>query len=143
MALTQGNAFLGKYGAELIQTANALVAEGKGILAADESTGTVGKRVRFRILMEPSQFVLLCDWEGEHCVLGLLRELRYTIPKPAPFYLACCFDDHASVISCHHCVELSFILRNGLNVEACLCGVQMKEGAVHPLHFFAANSRIR
>lgn len=47
MALTQGNAFLGKYGEELIKTANALVAEGKGILAADESTGTVGKRVSF------------------------------------------------------------------------------------------------
>merc|ERR1712000_391666 len=29
---------------ELIKTANAIVAAGKGILAADESTGTIGKR---------------------------------------------------------------------------------------------------
>ncbi len=34
------------YAEELIQTARAIVAPGKGILAADESTGTVGKRVR-------------------------------------------------------------------------------------------------
>lgn len=30
--------------AELVQTAKAIVADGKGILAADESTGTIGKR---------------------------------------------------------------------------------------------------
>ena len=34
------------YAEELIQTARAIVAPGKGLLAADESTGTVGKRVR-------------------------------------------------------------------------------------------------
>ena len=33
-----------QYAAELVATANALVAPGKGILAADESTGTIGKR---------------------------------------------------------------------------------------------------
>jgi fructose-bisphosphate aldolase class I len=32
------------FAAELIQNANAIVAKGKGILAADESTGTIGKR---------------------------------------------------------------------------------------------------
>ena len=32
------------YTAELIQTARAIGAPGKGILAADESTGTIGKR---------------------------------------------------------------------------------------------------
>lgn len=32
------------FAAELIATANAIVASGKGILAADESTGTIGKR---------------------------------------------------------------------------------------------------
>lgn len=35
---------LAKYRDELIQTANAIAAPGKGILAADESTGTIGKR---------------------------------------------------------------------------------------------------
>jgi len=33
-----------KYREELIQTANAIASTGKGILAADESTGTIGKR---------------------------------------------------------------------------------------------------
>jgi fructose-bisphosphate aldolase class I len=33
-----------KYAHELVQTASAIVATGKGILAADESTGTIGKR---------------------------------------------------------------------------------------------------
>lgn len=32
------------YTAELIETARAIAAPGKGILAADESTGTIGKR---------------------------------------------------------------------------------------------------
>ena len=41
-----GNAMPNKYAEELVQTARAIVAPGKGILAADESTGTVGKRVR-------------------------------------------------------------------------------------------------
>ena len=41
-----GNAFSNKFAAELIATARAIVAPGKGILAADESTGTIGKRVR-------------------------------------------------------------------------------------------------
>ena len=47
-SLTQplGNAMPNKYAEELIQTARAIVAPGKGILAADESTGTIGKRVR-------------------------------------------------------------------------------------------------
>lgn len=40
-----GNAFRGKYADELKATAKKLVAAGKGILAADESSGTVGKRV--------------------------------------------------------------------------------------------------
>lgn len=33
-----------QYAAELIETANAIASPGKGILAADESTGTIGKR---------------------------------------------------------------------------------------------------
>lgn len=33
-----------KFRQELVQTARAIVAPGKGILAADESTGTIGKR---------------------------------------------------------------------------------------------------
>jgi hypothetical protein len=40
-----GNAMPNKYAEELIQTAKAIACPGKGILAADESTGTIGKRV--------------------------------------------------------------------------------------------------
>ncbi len=40
-----GHSYAGKYADELKQTAAKLVAAGKGILAADESSGTVGKRV--------------------------------------------------------------------------------------------------
>ena len=40
-----GSTYSGKYGAEVIETAAKITAPGKGILAADESTGTIGKRV--------------------------------------------------------------------------------------------------
>jgi fructose-bisphosphate aldolase class I len=40
-----GHSYAGKYADELKQTAAKLVAAGKGILAADESSGTVGKRL--------------------------------------------------------------------------------------------------
>ena len=36
---------LEKYADELVQTANSMVLPGKGLLACDESTGTVGKRL--------------------------------------------------------------------------------------------------
>jgi hypothetical protein len=44
-----GNAMPNKYAEELVRTARAIVAPGKGILAADESTGTIGKRVRCNV----------------------------------------------------------------------------------------------
>lgn len=37
---------LGPYAAELVETAKAIAAAGKGILAADESTGTIGSRFK-------------------------------------------------------------------------------------------------
>ena len=48
MAGLNGNAAWGRFAEELCATAQQLVAPGKGILAADESTGTIGKRVRGR-----------------------------------------------------------------------------------------------
>ncbi|KAI4388569.1 hypothetical protein MLD38_000886 [Melastoma candidum] len=39
------SAFVGKYADELIKTAKSIATPGKGILAADESTGTIGKRL--------------------------------------------------------------------------------------------------
>ncbi|KAL5972400.1 hypothetical protein ACLOJK_041654 [Asimina triloba] len=39
------SAFVGKYAEELIKTARHIGTPGKGILAADESTGTIGKRL--------------------------------------------------------------------------------------------------
>jgi len=50
MSNLQGNAATGKYTAELIENAAKLVREGRGILAADESTGTIGKRVSFEFV---------------------------------------------------------------------------------------------
>jgi fructose-bisphosphate aldolase class I len=35
---------LGPYASELVENARAIAAAGKGILAADESTGTIGQR---------------------------------------------------------------------------------------------------
>lgn len=46
-----GNAATSKYSAELIENAAKLVRAGRGILAADESTGTIGKRVRCFLLV--------------------------------------------------------------------------------------------
>ncbi len=37
---------LSPFAAELIETARAIAAPGKGILAADESTGTIGQRFK-------------------------------------------------------------------------------------------------
>ncbi|CAM6100014.1 unnamed protein product [Calypogeia fissa] len=39
------SAFVGKYADELVKTAKYIATAGKGILAADESTGTIGKRL--------------------------------------------------------------------------------------------------
>ena len=44
--LSRLNMSLGPYAAELIETARAIAAPGKGILAADESTGTIGSRFK-------------------------------------------------------------------------------------------------
>ena len=41
----RGNAFKNIFAEELIKTARAIARPGTGILAADESTGTIGKRV--------------------------------------------------------------------------------------------------
>ena len=40
------NMSLGPYAAELVETAKAIATAGKGILAADESTGTIGSRFK-------------------------------------------------------------------------------------------------
>lgn len=45
----EGNAVTGPYHEELIATANRLSVPYRGILAADESTGTIGKRVSMRM----------------------------------------------------------------------------------------------
>mmetsp|Transcript_17326 Transcript_17326/g.19993 ORF Transcript_17326/g.19993 Transcript_17326/m.19993 type:complete len:391 (+) Transcript_17326:164-1336(+) len=45
LSVTELNMSLEKYSDELIATANAMVAPGKGLLACDESTGTVGARL--------------------------------------------------------------------------------------------------
>lgn len=44
--MTIASAAPSQFREELVKTANAIVADGKGILAADESTGTIGKRFK-------------------------------------------------------------------------------------------------
>lgn len=53
----RGNAMPLKYAEELIANARAISAPGKGILAADESTGTIGKRVRCVWICELSRIL--------------------------------------------------------------------------------------
>jgi hypothetical protein len=65
-----GNSAINKYSAELVSTARALVAPGKGILAADESTGTIGKRVR-------------CSSDRDRS-----KERDFVITKPSPQFLS-------------------------------------------------------
>jgi hypothetical protein len=69
-AIMQGNAVSGKYAAELVENAKKIVAPGKGILAADESTATIGRRVSWRDWG-------VCGWcaGGGVCVAGPPRPI--------------------------------------------------------------------
>ena len=61
---TQVNMSDTNYVAELVATARAISAPGKGILAADESTGTIGKRFAgINVEVSPNKFVLLIKFD--------------------------------------------------------------------------------
>ncbi|KAK3130798.1 hypothetical protein QOZ80_6BG0498190 [Eleusine coracana subsp. coracana] len=62
------SAFVGKYTDELIKTAKLLATPGKGILASDESTGTIGKRLSS------------INLENVEANRQALRELLFTAP---------------------------------------------------------------
>ncbi|KAL6839475.1 hypothetical protein ACP4OV_030745 [Aristida adscensionis] len=62
------SAFVGKYADELIKTAKYLATPGKGILASDESTGTIGKRLSS------------INLENVESNRQALRELLFTAP---------------------------------------------------------------
>jgi fructose-bisphosphate aldolase class I len=62
------SAYRGKYADELIATANYIGTPGKGILAADESTGTIGKRLSS------------INVENNENNRRILRELLFTTP---------------------------------------------------------------
>ncbi|PUZ59997.1 hypothetical protein GQ55_4G087700 [Panicum hallii var. hallii] len=62
------SAFVGKYSDELIKTAKCLATPGKGILASDESTGTIGKRLSS------------INLENVESNRQALRELLFTAP---------------------------------------------------------------
>ncbi|CAH8275267.1 unnamed protein product [Arabidopsis lyrata] len=66
------SAFVGKYADELIKTAKYIATPGKGILAADESTGTIGKR-----------FASI-NVENVESNRQALRELLFTSPGAFP-----------------------------------------------------------
>ncbi|XP_010942543.1 fructose-bisphosphate aldolase 5, cytosolic [Elaeis guineensis] len=63
------SAFVGKYADELIKTAKYIATPGKGILAADESTGTIGKRLAS------------INVENIESNRQALRELLFTVPN--------------------------------------------------------------
>lgn len=71
---THAAGWMPKHGSELMCTARALGAPGRGILAADESTGTIAKRFasigvdntelnrqKYRQMVRPSPFAALCE----------------------------------------------------------------------------------
>ncbi|XP_028789154.1 fructose-bisphosphate aldolase, cytoplasmic isozyme 1-like [Neltuma alba] len=67
------SAFVGKYADELIKTAKYIATPGKGILAADESTGTMGKRLAS------------INVENIESNRQALRELLFTAPNALQF----------------------------------------------------------
>ncbi|OVA05112.1 Fructose-bisphosphate aldolase [Macleaya cordata] len=67
------SAFVGKYAEELIKNAKYIATPGKGILAADESTGTIGKRLSS------------INVENIESNRQALRELLFTSPNALPF----------------------------------------------------------
>ncbi|KAJ6950949.1 fructose-bisphosphate aldolase [Populus alba x Populus x berolinensis] len=67
------SAFVGKYADELIKTAKYIATPGKGILAADESTGTIGKRLSS------------INVENIESNRQALRELLFTSGKALPY----------------------------------------------------------
>ncbi|KAF3321472.1 fructose-bisphosphate aldolase [Carex littledalei] len=67
------SAFIGKYAEELIKTAKYIATPGKGILAADESTGTIGKRLAS------------INVENIESNRQALREMLFTAPGALPF----------------------------------------------------------
>ncbi|KAL9444764.1 hypothetical protein AB3S75_017864 [Citrus x aurantiifolia] len=67
------SAFVGKYAEELIKNAKYIATPGKGILAADESTGTIGKRLAS------------INVENIESNRQALRELLFTSPNALSF----------------------------------------------------------
>ncbi|CAN6163508.1 unnamed protein product [Urochloa humidicola] len=67
------SAFVGKYTDELIKTAKYLATPGKGILASDESTGTIGKRLSS------------INLENVESNRQALRELLFTAPGASDY----------------------------------------------------------
>ncbi|XP_038685648.1 fructose-bisphosphate aldolase, cytoplasmic isozyme 1 [Tripterygium wilfordii] len=66
------SAFVGKYADELIKNAKYIATPGKGILAADESTGTIGKRLAS------------INVDNNESNRQALRELLFTSPNSLP-----------------------------------------------------------
>ncbi|XP_042485917.1 fructose-bisphosphate aldolase, cytoplasmic isozyme 1-like [Macadamia integrifolia] len=67
------SAFIGKYADELIKNAKYIATPGKGILAADESTGTIGKRLSS------------INVENIESSRQALRQLLFTSPNALPY----------------------------------------------------------
>nr|CAD1839335.1 unnamed protein product [Ananas comosus var. bracteatus] len=84
------SAFVGKYADELIKTVKYIATPGKGILAADESTGTIGKRLASINVKNETLYQKTSDGKPfvdvlvEHGVVRALRSTRARLKLPAP-----------------------------------------------------------
>lgn len=104
----------GPFTAELIQTAKDICANGKGILAADESTGTIGKRF--------DQIKV----ENTHANRQAYRELLFTTPGLSEYISGVIMFDETVRDSTKSGVKFTKVLRSrGIH-----CGIKVDTGLV-------------
>jgi fructose-bisphosphate aldolase class I len=102
----------GEFKDELIQTCKDICAEGKGILAADESTGTIGKRFQ------------TIGVENTHENRQAYRELLFTAPDIEKFISGVIMYDETVRDNCKDGTKFCEVLRSrGIH-----CGIKVDTG---------------
>merc|ERR1711998_108972 len=108
----QKNHASGEFKAELIKTAQEICAPGKGILAADESTGTIGKRFDG------------IGVENNHANRQAYRELLFTAPDIEQHISGVIMFDETVRDSCKDGKKFCDVLRSrGIH-----CGIKVDKG---------------
>ena len=111
---SSSNHACGKFKEELIQTAKDICAPGKGILAADESTGTIGKRFAG------------INVENNHENRQAYRELLFTAPDIEKHISGVIMFDETARDSCLDGTKFCDLLRSrGIH-----CGIKVDTGIV-------------